>query len=160
MRILPIVSVTFILLVGSIKPILAAGSLECPATPLEDTQMAEIKALLPTGNAYDYIDQLNNAVTALKAAGAKPALAIDRLIASYCPLVAAEPGLTDDQKSAKVMRFAARITRMVYAPNEAEAIILDVALPPAMVNAINAKAKSAGVSPDAWIQKTIAAALQ
>jgi len=160
MRIVSIVSVIFVLVAGSINPALAAGPFECPTKPLEDAQMAEVKALLPTIDAYDHIDQLNSAVTALKIAGASPVLAIDRLIASYCPLVAAIPGLTDAQKSKQVTRFAARITRAAYSLDGEDAIILDVALPPIIVEAINARAKAAGVSPDAWIQSTVAAALQ
>lgn len=160
MRVLSIGSAIFVLLVGSVYPVFAAGSFECPTKPLEGTQAAQVKALLPTGDAYEHIDQLNNAVTVLKAEGTSPALVIDRLIASYCPLVAASFGLTDAQKSGRVMRFAARITRTVYSLDGADAIILDVALPPSMVNAINAKAKAAGVSSDAWIQSAVAAALQ
>jgi hypothetical protein len=160
MRILPIVSATVALLAGSVDPTLAAGPFECPTMPLEDAKAAEVKALLPTGDAYDRIDRLSSAVAALKAAGASPVIVIDRLIASYCPLVAAESGLTDAQKTAKVMRFAARVTRTVYSPDDAATIVLDVALPSAMVAAIDAKAKAAGVSPDAWIRNTIAAALQ
>ncbi len=160
MRILQVVSVTFLLVVGAVNPIFAASPFECPTEQLEGAPLAEVKALLPTGDAYDHIDQLNTAVTALKTAGVSPAVVIDRLIASYCPMVVAEPGLTDAQKSAKVTRFASRIARTVYSLDGADAIILDVALPPAMVEAINAKAKAAGVSPDAWIQSAVAAALQ
>lgn len=160
MRVLSIASAIVVLLVGSVHPVFAAGRFECPTKPLEGAQAAQVKALLPTGDAYEHIDQLNNAVTALKAQGTSPALVIDRLIASYCPLVAGNSGLTDAQKSARVMRFAARITRTVYSLDGAEAIIIDVALPPAMVSAINAKATAAGVSSDAWIQSAVAAALQ
>lgn len=139
---------------------MAAGPFECPAKPLEAAQAANIKALLPTGDAFDHVDRLNTAVSTLRAQGVNQVLVIDNLIAAYCPEVAAQAGLTDAQKSARVARFAARITRTVYALDGADEIILDVSFPPLVVDAINAKARAAGVSPEAWIQSTVNAALK
>lgn len=139
---------------------LAAGPFECPTKPLEAAQAAKIRALLPAGDAYAQVEKLNAAVAALKAEGASPVLVIDNLIAAYCPLIAAQPGLSDAQKSALVSRFAGRITRTVFGLDGADQIILDVAFPPAVVDAINAKAQAAGVSPEAWIQSTVTTALK
>ena len=139
---------------------LAAGPFECPTNPLEAAQAAKIRALLPGGDAYAHVDALNAAVTALKAEGASTVLVIDNLIASYCPLVAAQTDLSEVQKSARVARFAARITRTVYALDGADEIILDVTFPPTVVDAINARAKAVGVSPEAWIQSTVTTALK
>lgn len=155
-----VVAATFALVMSGSTAAFAAGTFECPTKPLEDAKAASIRAILPNGDAYGHVESLNNAVTTLKAQGASPALVIDSLISSYCPLVAAQPGLTDAQKSTRVTRFAARITRTVYALDGADEIILDVAFPPPVVDAINAKAKAAGVSPEAWIQSTVTTALQ
>lgn len=150
----------FALALGAAAPALAAGPFECPTKPLEAAQAAKIKALLPSGDAFDKVEQLNAAVTQLKSEGANPVLVIDTLIAAYCPVVAAQQGLSDAQKSTRVARFAARITRTVFALDGADAIILDVAFPPAVVDAINAKARAAGVTPEAWIQGAITSALK
>lgn len=141
-------------------PAHAAGPFECPTKPLEAAQAAKVKALLPTGDAFEKVESLNAAVNTLKAQGANPVLVIDSLIAAYCPLVASQTGLSDQQKTVRVTRFAARITRTVFAIDGADEIILDVAFPPLMVDAINAKARAAGVSPEAWIQSTVSTALK
>lgn len=150
----------FALALGAAAPAHAAGPFECPTKPLEAAQAAKIKALLPSGDAFDKVEQLNAAVTQLKSEGANPVLVIDTLIAAYCPVVAAQPGLSDAQKTTRVARFAARITRTVFALDGADAIILDVAFPPAVVDAINAKARAAGVTPEAWIQGAVTSALK
>ncbi|MFG1341421.1 hypothetical protein [Xanthobacter autotrophicus] len=155
-----LLAAVFALIIGGGNAALAAGAFECPAKPLESAQAASIKALLPTGDAFDQVERLNTAVTTLKAQGASPVLVIDNLIAAYCPVVAAQSGLTDAQKTVRVTRFAARITRTVYALDTADAIILDVSFPPQVVNAITAKAQAAGVSPEAWIQSAVTAALK
>lgn len=159
-RALLFATAAFALAVSASAPALAAGPFECPLKPLEAPQAASIRALLPSGDAFDDVERLNAAVTTLKAQGTNPVLVIDNLISAYCPLVAAQSGLTDAQKSARVVRFAARVTRVVYALEGADEIILDVAFPPVVVNAINAKARAAGVSPEAWIQSTVNAALK
>jgi len=134
MRILPVVCVAAVLFAGPVHPA-RAGPFECPVKPLEGARAAKVEALLPTGDACDDVGRLDGAAAALKTAGVSPALVVDGLVAAYCPVIAPEAGLTD-------------------------AIILDVALPPAMVEAIDARAKAAGVSPDAWIEGTVAAALR
>ncbi|MFG1357724.1 hypothetical protein [Xanthobacter pseudotagetidis] len=155
-----LIATAFALALGAGNAAYAAAPFECPTKPLEAAQAAKIKALLPTGDAFDKIDQLNAAVTTLKAEGANPVLVIDNLIAAYCPVVASQSGLTDAQKSSRVSRFAARITRTVFAIDGTDEIILDVGFPPSVVDAINAKARAAGVSPEAWIQGTVASALK
>lgn len=139
---------------------LAAGPFECPAKPLEAAQAAKIKALLPAGDAFDNVARMNDAVTSLKAQGVSTTLVIDNLIAAYCPMVAAETGLSDAQKAARVNRFVARITRTVYSLDGADAVILDVGFPPTVVDAISAKAQAAGVSQEAFIQTAVEAALK
>jgi hypothetical protein len=139
---------------------LAAGPFECPTKPLESPELAKITELLPTGDSFEKVERLNNAVTTLKAEGVSPPILIDNLIASYCPQIAAEKQLTDAQKSARVNRFAARITRTVYSLDSADEIILDVGFPPAVISAINDKSHASGVTPEIWIQSAVEAALK
>lgn len=138
---------------------MAASSFTCPTKPLEEAQAGKIKALLPTGDAFENIQTLNAAVTTLKAENANPALVIDSLVSAYCPVLASE-SITDAHRLEKFQRFASRVTRTVYALDGADQIILDVAFPPAVVDAIAAKAKAAGVTSEVFIQNSVAAALQ
>lgn len=155
-----LIATAFALALGAGNAAHAAGPFECPTKPLEAAQAAKIKALLPSGDAFDRVDQLNAAVTKLKADSADPVLVIDSLIAAYCPVVAAQPGLSDAQKSSRVSRFAARIARTVFALDGADEIILDVGFPPSVVDAINAKARAAGMTAEAWIQGAVTSALK
>ncbi len=157
-RFLP--AAALVLALGAVQPALAGGSFVCPAQPAAGTVAAQVKAALPTGDALDKPAALGNAVTGLKAAGISPVVIVNDLIATYCPLVAADTVMTDAQKATAVTRFAARVTRTVYAMEGADEIILDIGFPPAVVSAIDAKASAAGVSQEAWIQGTINAALK
>lgn len=148
------------LVLGGGTSAFAAGPFECPAKPLEAAQAASIKALLPSGDAFEQVDRLDAAVNLLKAQGVNPVLVVDNLIAAYCPLVAERTGLSDAQKASRVTRFAAHVTRVVYSLAGADEIILDVAFPPLVVDAIRARAQAAGVSPEAFIQAAVNAALK
>ncbi|MCK0207376.1 hypothetical protein MWN33_04940 [Starkeya koreensis] len=159
-RVIPAAALTLALAIGMAQPSHAAGAFECPAKPLEAKQAAAIKAVLPTGDAFDNVGQLNAAVTELKASGVGPVLIIDNLIAAYCPTVAAQGELSDAKKASLVNRFAARITRVVYSLEGADEVILDVSFPPAIVDAINVKAQAAGVSQQAFIRGAVDNALK
>jgi len=88
------------------------------------------------------------------------ALIIDNLVGAYCPTVAADAVLTDTQKARRVQQFAVRVTRAVYSVESADDIILDVPFRPGAVDAINAKAQAAGVSPETWVAQTVDSALK
>ena len=119
-----------------------------------------MQAALPTGDALDKPEALENAVAGLKAAGISPAVIINDLITTYCPLVAADTTQTDAQKATSVLRFAARVTRTVFSMEGADQIILDVSFPPDVLDGINAKASAGGITPEAWVQTTVAGALK
>ena len=157
-RFLPAAAVVVAL--GAVEPALASGTFTCPTQPANGTVAAQVQAALPTGDALDKPEALENAVTGLKAAGISPAVIINDLITTYCPLVAADTTQTDAQKATSVLRFAARVTRTVFSMEGADQIILDVAFPPDVVDGINAKASAAGITPEAWIQTTVAGALK
>lgn len=151
-----LLAAAFVGVLGAAQPALAA--FECPAKPVD--QPAAVKALIPVGDALDTPAALNAAVTALRAQGVGSAIIIDNFIAAYCPVVAGNPALSDAQRATRVTRFASRIARTVYAVEGADQIILDVAFPPSVIEAINAKASAAGIPPEAFIQGAVANALK
>ena len=114
-----------------------------------------IAKAIPAGNALDDVTKLNAAVTDLRAKRVSNAILIDSLISSYCPAVARNTALNDDQKRAQVRRFASRIVRVVYALDSADAVILDVPFRPTVVDAINAKAAAERISPEAWVANAV-----
>jgi len=142
------------------QPALAAGAFECPAKPLAVPQDARVQAALPTGNAFQNVDALNASVDKLRTEGVNPILIIDGLITAYCPVIAAETQWTDAQKATRFNRFAARVTRTVYSLDGADEVILDVPFPPAIVDAINTKAKAAGISAQDWVRTAVDGALK
>lgn len=128
----------------------------CPAMT-GDAKFAKIaQELVGASNSLDHPDKLNAAVDALGKAGASRAMVIDNLVNAYCPTVAANAALSTFQKSARIQHFAAVVTQRVYNLESADAIFLNVALPPTLVDAVNAKAKAAGVSAEEWIAGVVA----
>ncbi|GLK71606.1 hypothetical protein KHC23_12515 [Ancylobacter dichloromethanicus] len=150
----------FVLAVAAAQPALAAGAFECPKSTLEASQAATIKAVLPTGDGLDAPDALDAAVDSLRGKGLGSGLIIDGVITAYCPGVAAQAGLSDAQKTEKLAGFASRVTRTVYSLDSADAVILDVAFPPQILNDINAKAAAAKVAPEAFVRQAVDAALK
>ena len=135
----------------------ASAAFVCPVKSVgaNAAQDLAIAAAIPAGDALDDVTKLNAAVTALRAKGVSNAIVIDSLISSYCPGVARNTALSDDQKRAQVRRFAARIVRVVYSLDSADAVILDVPFRPGVIDAINAKAAAERISPEAWVANAI-----
>jgi hypothetical protein len=125
--------VALALLLGAALPAQAARmNFECPE-PIDETtpaKRAEIQKLLPLGNAMDKPDRLNASIDALRNLGLPRTLIIDHLIGAYCPTVATGNSLSVAEKTAKVRRFASRVTVLVYDVEEASEIILNVPLRP------------------------------
>ncbi|MFT0890825.1 hypothetical protein [Pseudochelatococcus sp. G4_1912] len=139
----------------------SAKDFECPWPHLENgAHSSEISKLLPTGDAYDDITKLNEAVYALRQSGVSSSVVVNSLIRNYCPVVAANNTLDDKQKTAKVGRFAGRITALVYSLDSATEIVLEVPLAPSIIEAITAKARAAGISPEDWVASVAAAEAQ
>jgi hypothetical protein len=135
----------------------ASAAFVCPVKSV-GANAAQTKAIakaIRAGNALDDVTKFNAAVTALRAKGVSNAILIDSLISSYCPGVARNTALSDDQKRAQVRRFASRIVGVVYSLDSADAVILDVPFRPAVIDAINAKAASERISPEAWVANAI-----
>lgn len=135
----------------------AEAAFVCPVKSVgtNPAQDQAIAAAIPAGNALDDVTKLNAAVTALQAKGVSNAALVDSLISSYCPTIAGNSALNDDQKRAQVRRFAGRIMRLVYSLESADAVILDVPFAPGVVSAINARAAAEKISPEAWVAKAV-----
>lgn len=157
-RLVPVAALGLSIL--SVQPSLAAGSFECPKQALEDVSSSSVEALARSGDPLGNVEAMNAAVDSLRAKNVSSGLIIDALVAAYCPTVAGTPDLTDAQKSSQIARFAARVARTVYSLENADAIVLDVAFPPQIVDSIDAAAKAAGTSQEAWIRDTVDAALK
>ncbi|MFG1479762.1 hypothetical protein V5F53_14030 [Xanthobacter sp. V4C-4] len=136
----------------------AAPAFECAWLPAGQAPSAEVAALLAGGDPLDNPSVLNAAVDKLRASGLRPALIIDGLVSAYCPTVAANGSLSDAQKTVRMQAFAARTVRLVYALESVDSIILDVPLPPSVVDAVSAKARAANVTQQDWLAGVVTTA--
>ena len=139
-----------------------AAAFTCPTPTLEGVagQPTDNGTLLPRGDALDDPAKLNAGVAALRAKGVPAAIIIDRLVANYCAAQAGNTGLDDAERTQRVRSFAGRIARTVYTLDSAETIIIDVPLPAATANAVNAKAAAAGITPQAWMANAVESVLK
>lgn len=128
------------------KPLVCPSS--TPATAV--VQKGELAPLVGVDNPVDRAAMLGRIVATMRDRGVTPSAIIDSLVSSYCPMLAADTALSDDQKAANIRSFAAQAARAAYAFENAEEIILDVAIPPSIANTVNSKAKMDRVTPEAW----------
>ena len=140
-----------------IGPAALAAGFECGWRPTADTPagIQDITSLLPVSDLLDHPASLNAAVDKLRKQGLSNTLIIDSLIGAFCPLVAKDTMLNDAQKTARMQNFSLKATRAVYAIESADRIFLDVPLRPDVVDAVNAKARAAGLSPQDWVAQAI-----
>ncbi|ARP98611.1 hypothetical protein [Pseudorhodoplanes sinuspersici] len=136
---------------------LLAKPLACPNNPAAANTISaeDLKSLAASGNSIDRAAALDRIVATLRDRGMSAGNIVDNLVSAYCPIVAANAALDDRQKATTVRSFASQASRAVYAPEEADEIILDVPLPPAAAKAINDKAKAERMSPQEWAAKII-----
>ncbi len=147
-------TISSLLVCGSVT---ANAAFVCPqksvgASPAQDQAIA---AAIPAGDALADVSKLNAAVSTLRAQGVSNAILVDSLISSYCPTVARNSALTDDQKRAQVRSFASRMVGVVYSLESADAVILDVPFAPSVAATINTKAAADKMSPEAWVAKAV-----
>ena len=138
-----------------------AAGFECDWRPVADEPAGagNIKAILPTDGALDDPAQLNAVIDILRKRGLSKLLIVDNIVSAYCARVAANGELSDAEKRTRMLRFARIATQTVYANDGADKIILDIALPPDVVTAIQSRAKAAGVTAQEWVANTAAAAV-
>jgi hypothetical protein len=139
---------------------LAAG-FECPRLDelVTPPLSVEIDDVVPKGLVLDEPSQLASAIILLREHGLSTDNTINHLIALYCPGVAAENSLTDQQKTDRVAHFARQAASLVFSTNSADDIIFDVPLAAAVARAARVQAKKDGLSVEAWIAKTVDSAI-
>ncbi|SOC42231.1 hypothetical protein SAMN05892877_109266 [Rhizobium subbaraonis] len=148
-------------LAWSSSPAHAAG-LECPRLAELDTPAdpAEVDRLGAKGLLLEQPAELQAAAAFLREQGLSADDSINHLIAFYCPSVAAEAGLSDDEKAARLRAFAAQASRAVLAESNVEDLVFHVPLDPKTAAAVSERASKAGVTPEEWIAQTIEGALR
>jgi len=140
----------------------ALSTFVCPET-IEGTtpdKRAEIRTLLPPGDAMENPARLNASIDELRRLGLSQTLIVDHLIGAYCPTVAENTSLSDSEKTAKVRQFARRITVLVYREEDVSDILLNIPLKPSIVDEVNAKAEASGISVEKWLARAIETALK
>lgn len=138
----------------------AAGSFECPVKAVANAPSGGVMKTLPVDGTVDQAAAIKGAIGTLRTQGMSPGSIVDNLIIAYCPYIASQPGLSDADKASRVARLAAYIAGQVYSPSATDQVVLSASFSPAEVSAINAHARSLGISPETWIQGVVAAALQ
>jgi hypothetical protein len=133
-----------------------AGGFTCDWTPVAGSSGAgNVKALLANGDTLDNPTALSAVVGALHKLGLSKLLIADNVISAYCTDVLANSDLNDREKTTRMRRFATLVTQTVYGSDGADAVILDVTLPPDIVDAVQSKAKASGITAEEWIARTV-----
>lgn len=129
-----------------------ANVLDCPSGAPASVagQSNEIATLAATSNLVERAPIVRRIVSTLRDRGMVPVGIVDSLVPGYCSAIAANTSLSTQQKIANVRAFAAQVVRAAYGFENAEEIILDVALPPAVVSVINQKAKESRMTAEEW----------
>jgi hypothetical protein len=132
-----------------------AAPLTCPAPtgPAALKDPSSLKDLYAGATDATADNRLNELMAAFRASGTKPAFIVDDLVSAYCPLVAADTSLSDEQKVDRVRRFARQVTGLAYgfpAPDEVE-VLVDIPLAPSILGQVDQAAARAGMSRDAWL---------
>ena len=153
---------SFALLILTLVPAVAAEKFECPNpfTPTTPAKLEQVKGLLPNIDAMTDVGLLNVAIGTLRRDGMSRSLIISHLIGVYCPTIARDAALTDQEKATLVQRFSGQVTRQVYSLESGLDIFINVPLAPDIDDAVNNRAKEQGLSGPAWIAMTIDNALQ
>ena len=139
-----------------------ASTFECPqdndlkTSPLD----ADLLKLLPKGVALSQPSQLASAITLMREHGVPPYSAIDHLIALYCPAVASNLALSNDQKTSRVRQFATTATRLVLTNDSETGIIFDVELKPDVAEEASQRAAQAGLTVEQWMTQVIEAGVR
>jgi len=93
-----------------------ALALECPIPAQIDNAAtsASVAKVLTPGIDLQAPNAVEAAIFDLKQAGVPEDIILDNLVASYCQTVAAESGLSEDQKSQKLETFSKSTEPLVF----------------------------------------------
>ncbi|AWN47813.1 hypothetical protein DK419_17045 [Methylobacterium terrae] len=138
----------------------AAAGLACPGNGAGAPDGPLFEAIVQPGAAAGANGALREAVQRLRARGLSNGAIIDHAVASYCPVIARDAGLSLDQKQAALRGFAAQLTTLVYDPaQDATRILLTVPVSTALSDQIDAAAAKAKEGRDAWIVRALEAGI-
>ena len=156
-------SILCILLVGSwivAAPGHAANVL-CPTAPNDGTATDNFPGLFDPASGAPVSSRMAQVVSDLKSRGLSSGTIVDRLVGAYCPAIAAQSDLSDDQKTNLVRRFARQAISYVYSgtPSGETSVIIDVTLSPDLLDQVEDAAKAGKMNRDAWITAAIVKAL-
>jgi hypothetical protein len=137
----------------------AAAPLTCPYVTGSTTANgpSALKALFSGATDSTASTRLNELITVALQSGIKPLEIVNELVSGYCPLVAADPSLSDKQKVDRVRRFARQVTGLAYTPSDSDEVevLVDIPVAPSVLNQVDQAAFRAGMSRDAWIERAI-----
>lgn len=160
-RIAILSSLTLFGLAFYVPPGLAATKFECRySAKTANPTLAEIRSQLPDSQAMADVGRLTATIDGLQRERLAKSWIVDHLVSAYCPMVAQDSSLTDAEKAASIRRFSGQITQLVYSLESGLNVIINVPFTPDVVDAINAKAHSQGLSGPAWISMTVENALR
>ena len=133
-----------------------AAAIECPkegkdAYVLSSSQ----KRLLTKGTYIDLVNEIDEMSASLKTQ--KPDISysglVDAIVAAYCPVIANEPSLSEQQKRDDVQKFSAIVVKQLSwdVTPQASAILAQVELSPAVYRSLREKADAAGQTPSQYM---------
>jgi mono/diheme cytochrome c family protein len=113
--------------------------------------------MLVGANAATIVNRVDEIVAGLRAQNIDQALIVDTLLAAYCPVVAADTGLTSGQKKSRIDDFRQQVTRLVFpdAQPPVSDILVEVPVKPDVLQKLDHAASAAQLSRDAWIARAI-----
>lgn len=156
----PVTAATFILLAFGIASS-EASEFECPqlgdlkTSPLVDI----IDSLVPKGQELAQPEVLASSIALLREHGLSTDDAVNHLIALYCPAVAAERDLSQDEITDRIRQFAKKAASLALTMSGEDDIVYGVSLNPTIAEEARVRANQAGLSVEKWIAQVVEAAM-
>lgn len=139
---------------------------ECPQASASDSRRrlfvsADMAESLKSAEPAEDEERISEIVAKLRTKNADPDIIVDTLVATYCPLVASEKGLTAAEKTARVSAFAHEVRDIAFseAQQRVRGVRVDVTLTPEILHEVDRAARSSGVARDTWLARAIEKAL-
>jgi cytochrome c553 len=110
----------------------------------------------------DLKNRIGVIVANLRAQDIEPPLIVNFLVVAYCPVVAADTGLTTAQKMERIHLFAQQVTAIAFSDTQQQVrdVLVNVPLSPDLLRKVNDAARTARLSRESWLTQAIEKALQ
>ncbi len=133
-----------------------AAAIECPksgepAYALSSSQ----KRLLTTGTYIDVVNEIGEMSASLRTQ--RPDMSyvslVNAIVAAYCPVIASQPGLSDQEKRDDVRKFSDIVMKQLGwdVSSQASAILAQVEISPEVYRSLREKADAAGQTPSQYM---------